>query len=119
MTRLWTVRLLLARNPGFPEGSAEHGYELKVPLTPDGHIDLQGFHERRADCKVVRFWGDEGERHGEVIHSRHGWALSYEPGDADDEPVWRLDAHVLRPGEYVTIREADGEAMTFRIVSVR
>ena len=40
MSRLYTVRMLLARNPGFPEGSNERGYELRVPLTADGHLDV-------------------------------------------------------------------------------
>jgi hypothetical protein len=34
-------------------------------------------------------------------------------------PNHRLDAHAIRPGEYVTVREADGDAWTYRIVSVR
>lgn len=119
MSRLSTIRLVLARNSGFPEGSVEHGYELNVPLSPDAHIDLAAFHERRPDCTFTRFWGDEGERHGQVVHGRHGWAFSYEPGEDDDEPILRLEGHVLRPGEYVTVREANGESLTFRVVSVR
>ena len=37
------IRLELARNKDFPEGSAEHGYEFRAPLRPDGHIDLEGW----------------------------------------------------------------------------
>ena len=52
-------------------------------------------------------------------HGRHGWAFSYGPGEEDDEPLYRLDSHVLRVGEYVTIREYDGPVYTFRVARVR
>ncbi len=119
MSRLYTVRMLLARNPGFPEGSSERGYELHVPLTADGHLDAETWRARKAECSVTRFWHEEPDRKGELIHGRHGWAFSYEPGEADDEPLFKLDGHVFRPGEYVTVRETGGDALTFRIVSVR
>lgn len=118
MSRLYTVRMLLARNPGFPEGSNERGYELQVPLTPEGHLDVETWRQRRRDCTVRRFWKNEPDRLGELIHGRHGWAFSYEPGEADDEPLHRLEGHLFRPGEYVTVRETNGESLVFRIVSV-
>jgi hypothetical protein len=37
------IRLELARNAEFPEGSARHGYEFIAPLTPDGHLDPDGW----------------------------------------------------------------------------
>lgn len=119
MARLYTVRMELARNPGFPEGSSARGYELHVPLTADGHLDVEGWRARKADCTVRRFWPDEPDQNGQLIHGRHGWAFSYEPGEDDDEPLFKLDGHVFRAGEYVTVRETDGDNLTFRIVFVR
>jgi hypothetical protein len=113
-----TVRLELARNPGFPEGAADCGYVIRAPLDKLGHIDLAEFHARPEACVVRRFWRDEDEQSGELIHNRHGWAFSYGPGDADDEPLYRLDSHALRIGEYVTIREYDGPTYTFRVAQV-
>jgi len=42
-----------------------------------------------------------------------------EPEPAADEPGYRFDAHVFRPGEYVSIAEADGVTRTFRVTAVR
>jgi len=117
--RLYSVRLLLARNPGFPDGSNARGYELHVPLSADGHLDEAGYRARKAECTVRRFWENEPDQEGRLVHGRHGWRFDYGPGEEDDEPVHRLEAHVFRPGEYVSVREADGETLTFRIVSVR
>jgi hypothetical protein len=117
--RLASVLMLLARNPGFPEGSDARGYELRVPLGADAHLDAEAFRARREDCTVRRFWQDQPDQHGHLVHGRHGWRFDYGPGTDDDEPIHRLDAHAIRPGEYVSVREADGETLTFRIVSVR
>lgn len=113
-----TVRLELARNPGFPDGAVDCGYEIRVPVDGDDRIDLPAFRKNTKACTVRRFWRGEDEQTGEVIHGRHGWAFSYGPGDEDDEPLYRLDSHALRVGEYVTIREYDGPTYTFRIAAM-
>jgi len=115
-----TIRLELARTPEFPNGSARHAYEFRAPLDPAGHIDVEAFRTHRKDCAVRRFWPGEPDRVGELHHTRsHAWAFSYEPGEADDEPIFKLDQHVFEVGNYVTIRERDGSALPFRIVSIR
>ena len=116
---LKTIRLELARNPGFPDGAADCGYEVRLPVDASGHIDPDEYRRHRHACVVRRFWRDEDEQSGELHHGRHGWAFSYGPGGADDEPLHRLDSHVLRVGEYVTIREYDGPTYTFRIARIR
>ncbi len=40
---LRTIRLELARNPGWPHGNSDRGYEFKAPLSDDGHIDVEGW----------------------------------------------------------------------------
>jgi hypothetical protein len=116
--RLVTVRLELARNPGFPEGAGDCGYEIRVPLDEGGHIDLASFNADREACTVRRFWRGEDEQFGKLEHGRHGWAFSYGPGEEDDEPLYKLDSHVLKVGEYETIREYDGPTYTFRIARI-
>src|SRR5215510_8435137 len=107
------VRLELARCPSFPEGSAEHGYELRVPLTRAGYIDREQWHKRRGDAVFRRFWGEEEEQ-GHLRHGHGGWTLSF-AGSDDDEVIFKGDAHRFAEGEYVSIRERDGVTRTFRV----
>jgi len=115
------IRLELARTKEYPDGSHKHGYEFTAPLSDDGHLDDTGWKEYRQVCTVLRFWGDdEGDEHGQLIRTRGGrWAFSYEPGDDDDEPIFRFGEHVFREGEYLSITEHDGIARPFRVVWVR
>jgi len=116
------IRLELARNQQFPEGSARHGYEFVAPLGADNHIDAEGWRRHRADCRVRRFWDGEPEETGHLVHRRGGsWAFHYDlQGDPDvDEPGYRFDSHAFKEGEYVSITEQDGELRTFRVAWVR
>ena len=117
---LKAIRLELARSQEFPDGSAAHGYVMKAPLGPDGHLDPKAWKTQRALCTVRRFWGDQEEELGQLVHTAgRRWAFSYVPDDdADNEPIFRLDSHVIRQGEYLSITEHDGIERTFRVASV-
>lgn len=117
---LKTIRLELARSKEFPEGSASHGYVLKAPLSRDGHLDVAEWAKVKELCTVRRFPADADEGQGVLIRvGGKRWAFSYVPGDdADDEPVFRMDSHVFKPGEYVSITEHDGVERTFKVVDV-
>ncbi|MFO1082167.1 MAG: hypothetical protein U1E23_16240 [Reyranellaceae bacterium] len=113
------IRLELARTPEFPEGSASHGYEFVAPLDARGHLDSGEWSKSKAACTVQRFWGRDEDEHGVLIHRKDGaWAFSYEPGDDDDEPIFRFDKHLFNVGEYVTVTEHDGVARPFRVTAV-
>lgn len=115
----YKVRLELARTKEFPDGSAARGYELVLPLDDNGHLDEAAWRETRARYVVRRFWDGEPDEHGHLIHTRRRvWAFSYAPGKDDDTPVFSLASHVFKNGEYISIREQDGETQTFRIVRV-
>ena len=116
------VRLELGRDPDFPEGSTRRGYEFVAPLNPDGHLDAEEWRKSRERCAVRRFWEGEPDERGHLVHRRGGtWAFHYDVvGNAEeDEPGWKFDAHTFKVGEYVSLREQDGELRTFRVVSVR
>ncbi len=112
------IRLELARTPDFPEGSAGCGYEFNAPLTRHGLLDIDGWQRDKARCTVRRFWHGAGDEFGALIHRRSGWLFSYEPGDDDDEPIFRFDTHRFKVGEYVSITEHDGIQRPFRVVAV-
>ncbi|HMK80518.1 MAG TPA: hypothetical protein VK438_12760 [Xanthobacteraceae bacterium] len=117
------IRLNLARSKAFPAGSARHGYEFVAPLDANGHIDVELWRKHREHCGVRRFWGDEQET-GHLLHKAGGneharWVFDYDGGAAeDDEAGYRFGRHAFRPGEYVSIRDEDGEMHTFQVVSV-
>jgi hypothetical protein len=113
------IRLELARSKDFPNGNPNHGYEFMAPLKDDGHIDEDGFKAQAQLCTVTRFAEHEDDQHGQLIRTRGGrWSFSYEPGDDDDEPIFRLAAHPFNAGEYISITEHDGQERVFRVVSV-
>jgi hypothetical protein len=113
------VRLELARGRDFPDGSTRHGYELVLPLGAQGRLDRAAWEDAPEVCTAHRFWEGEADAVGELVHpDARDWAFSYEPGDGDDELVPRLDEHVLRLNEYLSIRTHDGEIRTFRVVLV-
>lgn len=115
------IRLELAREPEFPNGSSRHGYEFAAPLDDDGHLLNTEWKENRARCRVHRFWPGEPDQMGLLVHRRGGaWVFDYDPsGDEDDEPGFKFDKHRFVPGEYVSITEHDGHQRTFRIIWVR
>lgn len=111
------IELALARTAEHPEGSSEFRYLLRVPLTADHLIDRAALTERPGDATVRRSFKGEHGRLGSVVAKPGGFAFSYEPGDADDETIIHLENHPLLPGNYITVREADGAELPFRVVA--
>lgn len=116
---LMFIRIELARDHDFPEGSSERGYELVAPLDIDGRLDPAEWRKQRDRCNVRRFWAGT-QQVGHLIHTRGGtWAVDYNPATKeDDEPGFRLDKHQFSLGEYVSFKEHDGVMRTFRVVAV-
>jgi hypothetical protein len=117
------IRLHLARSKEFPSGSSRHGYELVAPLDAKSHIDARLWKENRDLCRVRRFWGDEDDRVGRLVHRAGGsehasWIFDYDESRSDDDEAgYRFDTHVFLPQEYLTLRDSKGEH-TFKVVSV-
>jgi hypothetical protein len=119
------ITLHLARTKEFPEGSMRHGYEFIAPLNDQGRIDTAAWNSKKNACTVHRFWGNEPTQRGVLVHRAGGlngatWGFDYDSKThADDEAGFRFGDHEFAPGEYVSIRDPDGEMETFRIVAVR
>jgi hypothetical protein len=118
------IRLNLARSKEFPAGSARHGYEFVAPLDQNGHIDAEVWRKHREHCRVRRFWAGEDDEIGRLVHKPGGaeharWVFDYDDtADDDDEAGYRFGHHVFRNGEYVSIRDENGEMHTFQVASV-
>ena len=122
---LHRVRLELARSREFPEGSARHGYEITAPLDPNGMLDAHEWRGKRAQCRVRRFWAGEPDLNGRLIHRAGGaggatWLIDYnENTTEDDEAGYRLGFHRFQVGEYVSIRDEEGDLHTFKVTDVK
>jgi hypothetical protein len=112
-----TIRLELARTADHPDGSSAHSYVFRVPLDDAGFIEPEAL--KKADKRPIvrRFWPGEADQSGVVIATDKGWAFSYKVGEDDDEVIFRLKEHPLKVGEYLTITEADGSELPFRVIS--
>ena len=115
------IRLELARNPGFPNGSSNHGYELIAPLDNEYKLDHMAWRKLRNKCRVIRFWGHEEHLVGHLTHNQGGtWAFHYDvKGEAPgDDRGFKFHTEHFVPGEYVSLLEADGDEMIYQVVSV-
>jgi len=116
------IRMELARNEGFPNGSSKHGYELIAPLDETHHLDHVAWRKLRDKCRVVRFWGNEEHQVGHLTHNQGGtWAFHYDVKGEDtaDERGYKFHTEPFVPGEYISILEADGDEMIYQVVSVQ
>jgi hypothetical protein len=122
---LQRILLHLARTHDFPDGSIRHGYEIIAPLDADGRLNGVEWCSKRAQCRVLRFWGGEPDQRGLLVHRSGGaggatWMIDYDQDRADDDEAgYRLGTHTFRIGEYVSIRDADGDMNTFKVAQVR
>ena len=118
------IRLELARSKEFPSGSARHGYDLVAPLNAHGHIDPELWRAHQKECRVRRFWDNEEDAVGLLVHKPGGaeharWMFDYRArADEDEEAGYRFGAHTFATGEYVSIRDHGGELHTFEVISV-
>ena len=118
------IRLTLARSKEFPQGSPRHGYEFVAPLDGNGHIDIALWRAHREHCRVRRFWEGQDDEIGFLVHKPGGpeharWVFDYDQtAEDDDESGYRFGTHAFRTGEYVSIRDEEGEMHTFVVTSV-
>jgi hypothetical protein len=117
---LHRIHMNAARSEEFPEGSDKHGYDFVAPLDADNHLDPKAWKVHKEDCVVRRFSNGEPDERGLLRHIGKGWTIDYDPNTPEgDEPFFKLDKHLISVGEYLSVREDDGEMRTFHIVAVQ
>lgn len=109
------IRLELAREKGHPLGDHDEGYDLLVPLDPEGRLDAAEWKKHQTQCRVRHFRPDAEDRIGRLRRKPGGqWYFDYEEGDRDDEIGFRLSEERFVQGEYVSIASG-GKMHTFQI----
>lgn len=122
--RLQKIRLELARTKEHPEGDPGTGYEFVAPLDGAALIDLESWRQMRDLCFVHRIENHRVVERGMLVHRAGGaggatWAFDYDPNrTGDEEAGYRFGAHAFKTGEYVSIRDDDGDLHTYRVASV-
>jgi hypothetical protein len=118
------IRLQLTRSREFPSGSPRHGYDLIAPLDEKGHIDRELWRKHEAECRVRRYWENEEDAVGRLVHKPGGaeharWMFDYRAGGSENEEAcYRFGAHRLVAGKYVSITDHGGDLHTFKVVTV-
>ena len=121
------VTLHAARSKEFPDGSIRHGYDFIAPLREDGRIDLNAWKAHRGECFAHRFWANEPTMQGLLVHHAGGlggctwtfeWKGAKDPAAVDEDEGYRFADHLFKVGEYVSVREPEGQLLTFRVVNV-
>ncbi|GIL03031.1 MAG: hypothetical protein BroJett030_29300 [Alphaproteobacteria bacterium] len=115
------IRIELARDSDYPQGSRNCGYEFVAPLDATGRMDPDEWRQHRSRCQVTRFWEGEKPELGHLVRKPGGtWAFHYDVfGDEDDDETgYRFGQEKFVVGEYVSIREHDDKMRTFKVVSV-
>ncbi len=110
------VTMVLAHGPGLPDGNIDDRLTLEVMLTPQGVLDAAAWENGREPWRSSRIRSGQPTRSGELVKIEEGWALR-ELG-SEDEPLYSLNADIVRPGEIVRVSRLDGNEMLYRVVAV-
>ena len=114
---IWkTIRLELAKTRGFPTGSVSRGYLIRAPIDETGRIDADALAANPDRATVRRFWSTDPDERGHVLRADGHWALRC---NGSPDRLLPLSSHLRRVGGQVTVTDADGAALPFRIASVR
>jgi hypothetical protein len=112
------LRIVLAREPGHPEGDAEVAYIIVAPLGSDDRIDPKLWKAHRDACRIVRQRPGEQDKPGHLVHRQGGgWAFHYDGDAAPDEVGYHFADERFVVGEYVSINE-HGKMHTYRVTTV-
>ena len=113
------IRIVLAREPGHPQGDDEVAYIFVAPVDADGRIDPKLWQAHREACRVARQRPNEQDQHGHLVHQPGGgWGFHYD-GEANlpDEAGYHFADERFVVGEYVSINER-GKMHTYRVTTV-
>lgn len=127
---MWkTVRLELASSWQFPRGSAGRSYLIRLPLTESGQIDAALLEAQPMRATVRRYWPNEADMVGSLVHTPTGFAIRYEKNGAarlngrangsGEQPLFEFGADAIKVGEELILTEPDGHQVRYRVANLQ
>jgi len=111
------IKLELAPIEEFPNGSPGRAFLLRLPLGRDGTIDGARLADAPRSAFVRRFWPNEPDRSGMIFPCTSGWTLAFAGEETGQYCV--LEDGPATPGNVLTVRNAAGVRLPFRVLSVK
>jgi hypothetical protein len=113
------IRIVLAREPGHPDGDDEVAYIFVAPVDAEGRIDPKLWRTHREACRVARQRPNEEDRLGHLVyHAGGAWGFHYDDdANLPDEAGYHFADERFVVGEYVSINER-GKMHTYRVTMV-
>lgn len=122
------IRLELASSWQFPRGSAGRSYLVRLPLSEDGVIDTGALEAQPWRATVRRYWPNEADMVGQLIHTQTGYAIQYEMngsaklnghsnGHSELQP-FQFGADAIKLGDEIFLTEPDGHQVRYRIANL-
>ena len=114
------IRLERAREPGAPLGDSHFGYDLVAPLNAEGRLDPEGDIESPSAWRVRHFEGEETVAVGRLRHtSREHWRFHFQAQEGPDVSAPHLGDERFALGDYVSVKDAHGQAHTFKVAQLQ
>lgn len=113
------IRLERARDRDHPEGDSKTAYIMIAPLDAQSRIDVDAWRKHKEACRIVRKRPGGDDNLGHLVHGPGGsWRFHYDVSRTTfDESGYHFGNEKFDPGEYLSIREADGVNL-YRVASV-
>lgn len=113
-----TIRLELARSPGFPQGSAGRAFLVRVPLDEEGFIDGEALERNPRQATVRRFWTSEPDQYGQVERANGKWIFRTKLRNGG-EGIFQVDPEPFRLDGQIVIRDPLGDTVPFRVANIQ
>lgn len=113
------IRLELALDKCPADRDGATGYLLVAPLTQDGRIDVDLWHQYRDFCGVICVHPEAPSEVGHLFPARRGtWAFRYDvTRKPTTVPTFRLGSDRFVVGGYASIRDECGQRL-FQVASI-
>lgn len=111
-----SIRLELGSTSEFPAGSVSRAYLIRLPLDDEDGIDRAAVVQSPYRATVRRHWSTEPDQRGLLVAAGEDWAMRC---NGNPDRILRLDGIPLRLGQRVSVRNADGSILPFKVASVR